>query len=120
MKIEVVDRTKRMTHAFKKLCEQRVQSTFDRFRHAIHHISMTFSDVNGPRGGVDKSCRLMIDMDGSSVLVVYGRGEDFEKASMNVTRRSLQSITRSLQKASQFRRPPKKDLEAESPAVETA
>ena len=38
--------------------ERRLHFATDRFRENIREISVALSDVNGPRGGIDKQCKI--------------------------------------------------------------
>ena len=46
--------------------EKRVRFVLRRLRHGIRHARVSLRDVNGPRGGVDKECRVTLKRDGDA------------------------------------------------------
>ncbi len=40
--------------------DRRLSFAFARTKHAIQSADITVSDINGPKGGVDKECRAVI------------------------------------------------------------
>ncbi len=49
---------------------RRLAFALGRFRTAIHKVRVRFGDVNGPRGGLDKCCRMSADVVGGRRVVV--------------------------------------------------
>jgi putative sigma-54 modulation protein len=45
-----------------------------RFDHMIRRICVHIADVNGPRGGEDKSCRIHVQLKRASSVIVGDRG----------------------------------------------
>lgn len=50
--------------------ERRLGFAIDRARHHVGRISVILSDVNGPRGGDDKRCRIQVAVSGAADVVV--------------------------------------------------
>lgn len=68
----------------------RAEFAFDRISARIRRVAVRFEDLNGPRGGVDKSCRVEITGDfGTSAA--EARDLDFRVA----TDRALEMVARS-------------------------
>lgn len=38
---------------------RRIRSALERFGHAVQSVTVRMSDINGPRGGADKLCRIV-------------------------------------------------------------
>jgi hypothetical protein len=79
---------------------RRLVFALDRFSRRVRSLYVRLSDVNGPRGGSDKRCTIVIRLDGSRRLIVVddvdadvmtaiGRGAD----------RAAQAVTRALDAA---------------------
>jgi len=60
----------------KKRFERRLEFALGRFGSSIRSVDLTLEDENGPRGGVDKSCRIVVKMLQGEDVVVKGRGDD--------------------------------------------
>jgi ribosome-associated translation inhibitor RaiA len=52
------------------LARRRLEFALGRFRGRIRSVTVRVADVNGPRGGVDKTCLATIRLDASKRLVV--------------------------------------------------
>lgn len=54
------------------LVARRLGFALARFVHSIERVRVTFSDRNGPRGGVDKECRIEVGAVGVPVIIAGG------------------------------------------------
>jgi hypothetical protein len=57
-----------------------------------------FSDVNGPRGGVDKRCQVELSTDAKGTVVIASLASDWRTALDNSLRRAIRVLTRSVQR----------------------
>ena len=57
------------------------------------HISLMLSDQNGPRGGVDKDCRVVLRA-GETVIVTHARDADVFTAIDRAARRLAHALSR--------------------------
>jgi len=62
MKIDI--KTPRNATQLKEYVLQRVRSEFSKYSYKIDHVAVRLVDVNGPKGGKDKECRINIDISG--------------------------------------------------------
>ena len=58
MDIRINDRTDQMNDHVRAVLERDLQFALSRFANEIDFVSVTTEDTNGPRGGVDKRCRI--------------------------------------------------------------
>ena len=85
--------------------EHAVSSALDRFKHTIHEVRLSVVDINGPRGGLDKMCRVMLRLRPGGLLVATAHGTSPEHAAHEALRRLNESITRTLsRRRKRFRR----------------
>ena len=56
--------------------ERSIEFAIDRHKSRIPRISVYLSDVNGPRGGVDKLCQITADMRGAQPVIILEKGVD--------------------------------------------
>jgi putative sigma-54 modulation protein len=54
--------------------KRRVRFALSRFAHRITRVAVRLVDINGPRGGVDKRCRVLIELQGNSPVLVETQG----------------------------------------------
>lgn len=51
--------------------ERKLCRSLERFTHRITKVVVFLRDVNGPRGGVDKACRVLVKARGCSAAVAW-------------------------------------------------
>jgi hypothetical protein len=56
--------------ALREETERRLRFALGRFEHRIGRIEARFTDLNGPRGGVDQGCQLVVKLLAPSRIVV--------------------------------------------------
>jgi hypothetical protein len=74
--------------------EQRVRFVLRRLHCKVQHARVSLRDINGPRGGVDKQCRLMLRTDGYGTLVVTSQARSSAHALDHALKRASQSLVR--------------------------
>jgi len=62
--------------ALKTYTERRLRSVFGNTPPAFNEVEVRLSDVNGPRGGVDKECAIRVALHRTGVVFVRANGED--------------------------------------------
>jgi ribosome-associated translation inhibitor RaiA len=98
MKISIQFKDLQVTAADRQRIEDAIRLALTRFAPLIHGLTATISDENGPRGGVDKTCRLIVRLHAGTVVV----NEQASAAMAAVTRaaeRAARSVARVHQRA---------------------
>ncbi len=62
------------------LAVTRLQFVLRRVRWLVPRATLRLSDVNGPRGGVDKRCQVELDTDSNGKLVITAQARDWRSA----------------------------------------
>ena len=70
MKLTIRTRHLLLTPEAREEIRDRILLAFGRIRAWIHAIDLTLADINGPRGGADKQCRLRVRGRGMPGIVV--------------------------------------------------
>ena len=70
MKFEIVSRDFELTDSLRAYIERRINFTFSGRFDQIKSIQVRLSDINGPRGGIDKRCRIQIAVPRLKYIVV--------------------------------------------------
>jgi len=73
---------------------RRLTSTLGRLRDHVHEIQVRLSDVNGPRGGPDKRCRLVVSGARGGVIVAQGTAPNFYQAVDAAAERAGRAVRR--------------------------
>jgi hypothetical protein len=81
------------------LSEQRVRFSLRRMTTWVPRAKVQFSDVNGPRGGVDKRCQVELKTDTAGTVVIASLARDWRTALDRSLARATRVLTRSLQRS---------------------
>lgn len=74
----------------------------DRFEHLISGLTVTLADHNGPKGGVDKECKVQAKLPRGGLCVVQGLGSSVVYAAQDAGRKAQQVLSKF--KRGRFRR----------------
>jgi hypothetical protein len=77
---------------------ERVRFTLRRLTAWVPRAKVQFSDVNGPRGGMDKRCQVELSTESAGTVVVASLASDWRTALDRSLRRAIRVLTRSLQR----------------------
>jgi len=83
---------------------QRLQFALGRFAGRIRRVSTFFEDQNGPRGGVDKFCRIVVRLVDGSELVAEVVDVEWEVAVDRATTRIGHTVGREVARKRSSRR----------------
>lgn len=78
--------------------ERRLQFALGRFSGRIGKIFVFLHDRNGPRGGVDKLCRILVKVRGCGVVVAAVADSDWVTAVDRATTRIGQTVARHVER----------------------
>jgi ribosome-associated translation inhibitor RaiA len=93
-----------LSDALREYGERRLRFALGRFVPRIADVHLRFEDVNGPRGGVDKQCRLDVLGLPSWRIQVQGEGTSFYDAIDAAAARAGRSIARLLSRMAETSR----------------
>ena len=75
---------------------QRVRFVLRRLGAIVPRVKVMFTDINGPRGGVDKHCLLEVKTEKSGLLVIASLASDWRTALDEGLARLVRGLTRTL------------------------
>ncbi len=75
---------------------EKIAATLGRFLSRIERVTAYLTDVNGPKKGLDKSLRLVIDIERHPVIVVEQKGADWQSILESVSDRAASTVTRQI------------------------
>lgn len=91
-------------HELRDLTERRVRFVLRRLGWLVPRAEVQMSDVNGPRGGIDKRCQVELRTDGAGSVVVTSVSNDWRTALDNALARAARFLLRLWRRGSDSRR----------------
>ena len=88
----------------RELAERRVRFALRRIGWLVPRADVHLSDVNGPRGGIDKRCQVEIRADGAGSVVVASVANDWRTALDDALARAARFLVRLSRRRSDSRR----------------
>lgn len=83
----------------KELAEARVRFAMRRLTGLVPRATVQIADVNGPRGGVDKRCRIQLSTDAHGTVVVTSMARDWRAALDSALARAARALLRLSQRS---------------------
>ncbi|MEY4429226.1 MAG: hypothetical protein RLZZ182_1915 [Pseudomonadota bacterium] len=96
------------------LAERRVRFVLRRLMWLVPHAEVQMSDVNGPRGGIDKRCQVALRTDGGGSVVVASVAGDWRTALDQALARAARYVLRTWRRGHDTRRLQRRVLGHES------
>ncbi len=98
MRVKLTTRYLPLTRDLEDYVQRRLDFAVGSRYDQVRRISVTLSDVNGPRGGVDKRCQIIVKISGQPDLVVEDTQADLtvaiDRAASRVSRTLARRISR--------------------------
>jgi putative sigma-54 modulation protein len=102
MKLTIRTRHLELTPATHDEVRRRTFVAFGRISPWIRSVDITLADINGPKGGADKQCRLRIRGRGMTGVVVEHVGVDTLATVMSAAERAAQAVLRKVARRRSF------------------
>lgn len=98
MKIHVRTRQVQLDDFVRAHVERRLQLSLDRFSDRVQRVTVHLVDVNGPRGGKDKVCRIEARLRPTGVLFVEDADADLFVAIDRAADQAGEAVSRALKR----------------------
>ncbi len=82
------------TPTLDRLVDHKLHYAFDQFGRWVSDVALAIEDLNRPKGGVDKRCRLAVSVPRHRSVIVEGRGTDLMVVVSEVIDRGAQALAR--------------------------
>jgi putative sigma-54 modulation protein len=89
--------------------QSKIESSMSKFQNRIGTINAYLADLNGPKNGIDKSIRLVIDLQKKPVVVLDEKGGQWHTMLESISDRASHTISRLMSKSRQHRRAKKEE-----------
>ena len=87
-----------LSPAAKMKIRDKLESTFSRFENHVNSVIFTVSDTNGPKGGLDKSCCLIVKLDKTKDIIITGKYENTFQCLERSCERAKKNLSKQLDK----------------------
>ena len=103
MNISITGPTEIKTNSFRESVERQLTRVLARFSHRITQVEIALTDQNGPRGGIDKQCRISVRMPGFESCVTTAKDENPLAAVAQAAGRARRIVTTRLKRPRSLR-----------------
>ena len=100
MRLQINDRSGRMTDADREEAQRRVLFALSRFTPVIARTELTISDINGPRDGIDVQCQCRVIPKRGEPLIVVNRDADILQSIGTCAKRMGRTVARWVERKS--------------------
>lgn len=114
MRLEIRRRGVEVTEGLRAHVEERLRLALGRFAAYVGEVRVYLRDVNGPRGGTDKVCRVVVEVPRYGRVVVAGADADVFEAVARTASRARFAVRRRVKRRLARRRPSRRRREAET------
>jgi hypothetical protein len=118
MRLEIRRRRLMVSDWLRTHIERQLRAALGRFARRVGQVRVFLRDVNGPRGGVDKRCRIVVHLPPAGRAVVCGAGTDPYAVVAHTAMRSGRAVKRHLQRRAARRRRPGRAIGRGRPATD--
>jgi putative sigma-54 modulation protein len=94
MRLQIGGNPVRLSERLRSHVERRVFFCLSRFGDVVESVRVRLSDVNGPRRGIDRVCRVLATVRGSGVIVVEDRDRSYTQAVNSALQRTARHVAR--------------------------
>jgi ribosome-associated translation inhibitor RaiA len=85
-----------LSEAMREHVARRLDFALGRFAHRIEGITVRLVDINGPKGGIDKRCRIVVRLTQSRSVVVEATDSDAYAAVSQAAIRADETVARAI------------------------
>lgn len=87
-----------LTDGLREYAKRRLQFALSWANHDVRKIAMRLSDINGPRGGSDKRCQILVRLSGGQDVVIEDTEADLYIAVDRAADRTGHAVARRLER----------------------
>ena len=96
MLVHIQSRHFSLSTALNNYVKTKLQVMLGRYEARIISINVSLFDINGPRGGEDKCCKIVVKINGASSIVMQETAVDLYDAINTCSRRARRAVKRQL------------------------
>lgn len=104
MRVTIHGRGVELDRSLREHVQRRLHFALSRFSTRIRQVAVRLADINGDRGGVDRSCRIMVYLAPSGVVVIEDKDADPRAVTDRAADRAGRTVARELRRRWEVRR----------------
>lgn len=89
----------KLTSEFRERIQDKLAASLSRFSVRLARLNVFLADVNGPKKGVDKFMRLVIDVKNKPVIVIEEQGQTWKDVLGTAADRASQTLSRKVKRS---------------------
>ena len=120
MQINIHSKNFSLTDALRNYAKRRLSFSLTHKNQYIYKVMMRLSDINGPRGGTDKRCHLLVQLNGIPDVVVEDIQSDMYVSIDHACERASRTIVRKINRHQRLLRQARPFEFMENPIDETS
>lgn len=111
-----------LTEALRAFTEKRIATALGWAGKHMRKLAVSLSDINGPRGGIDKRCRIQVQLGAGRQVIIEDTEADLYAAINRAAERAGRAIVRQVQRKRSFThsRPDHTELVPATPSLDVA
>jgi ribosome-associated translation inhibitor RaiA len=98
MLVQIHGKSLRLPETIRAVMERRIRSALGRFVGYVSQVRVGLADLNGPRGGVDKQCRLIVNLRPRGHIVIEAAHANAIAAVASAADRAGWNVSRKLKR----------------------
>ena len=91
-----------LTEALRAYTEQRLRMALGWAGEHMHKLAVSLSDINGPRGGIDKRCKIQVQLGGGAEVIIEDTEADLYVAIDRAADRADRAVVRRVARRRDF------------------
>ena len=99
MRVQFNDRNALLSQAGREHAQQKLAASLSKFGYRVNRVELTVQDNNGPKGGVDMECQVLIKLDGLGEVYASMKAETVSAAISKAIRCSERAVAKRVQRA---------------------
>ena len=100
MQIRINNQLNALGHVAEKGIQAKIESAFTKYANRVKSVMLSAKDLNGPKGGVDKQCTVLVRLSGIGEVVATGEHQSLSQAIGTAIRRAERSVAKRIQRIS--------------------
>ncbi|MDQ1832773.1 HPF/RaiA family ribosome-associated protein [Massilia scottii] len=91
-----------LTEALRSYTEQRLAIALGWAGQHMRKLAVSLSDINGPRGGIDKRCKIQVQLGGGKEVIIEDTEADLYSAIDRAAERADRAVVRQVERKRDF------------------